>query len=273
MGLGGRVPFTDVALIDPAEEINELRGTLNSIQDVLDLDAMRKQIEELEEQAAAPDLWNDQDRAQKVTSKLSYLQGEVNRVESLGRRLEDATVLYELAAAEDDEETREEADRELASLKSDVGSPGGPHPAVGRVRRPRGGRHDPVPGGWRRRRRLGPDAPADVSAVGRAAGLPDRRLRDLLRGGGRDQVDDLHGQGALRVRHAPRRARHPPPGPDQPVRQPGPPPDLLRGRGRGAGRRARPTTSTSTRTTCASTSTGPRAPAARASTPPTRRSA
>jgi peptide chain release factor 2 len=122
MGLGGRVPFTDVALIDPAEEINELRGTLNSIQDVLDLDAMRKQIEELEDQAAAPDLWNDQDRAQKVTSKLSFLQGEVNRVESLGRRLEDATVLYELAAAEDDEETREEADRELASLKSDVGA-------------------------------------------------------------------------------------------------------------------------------------------------------
>jgi peptide chain release factor 2 len=122
MGLGGRVPFTDVALIDPAEEINELRGTLNSIQDVLDLDAMRKQIEELEDQAAAPDLWNDQDRAQKVTSKLSFLQGEVNRVESLGRRLEDAAVLYELAAAEDDEETREEADRELASLKSDVGA-------------------------------------------------------------------------------------------------------------------------------------------------------
>jgi peptide chain release factor 2 len=122
MRLGGRVPFTDVALIDPAEEINELRGTLNSIQDVLDLDAMRKQIEELEDQAAAPDLWNDQDRAQKVTSKLSYLQGEVNRVESLGRRLEDAAVLYELAAAEADEETREEADRELASLKSDVGA-------------------------------------------------------------------------------------------------------------------------------------------------------
>lgn len=121
-GLGGRVPFTDVALIDPAEEITELTGTLNSIQDVLDVDAIRKQLEELGEQAAAPDLWNDQEHAQKVTSKLSYLQGEVNRVETLGRRLEDLSVLYELAAAEDDEETREEADRELASLRSDIGA-------------------------------------------------------------------------------------------------------------------------------------------------------
>lgn len=121
-GCGGRVPFTDVAVIDPAEEINELTGTLRSIQDVLDLDAMRKQIEELEEQAAAPDLWNDQDRAQKVTSKLSYMQGEVNRIESLGRRLEDLVVLYELAAAEDDVDTLEEAGRELESLRGDIGA-------------------------------------------------------------------------------------------------------------------------------------------------------
>jgi peptide chain release factor 2 len=122
IGCEGRVPFTDVALIDPAEQINELTGTLNSIQDVLDLGAIRKQIEELEDQAAAPDLWNDQERAQKVTSKLSYLQGEVNRVESLGRRLDDLSVLYELADSEDDEDTQQEADRELASLKSDIGA-------------------------------------------------------------------------------------------------------------------------------------------------------
>ncbi|GAA4221948.1 peptide chain release factor 2 [Streptosporangium album] len=111
-----------MALIDPAEEITELTGTLNSIQDVLDVDAIRKQLEELGEQAAAPDLWNDQEQAQKVTSKLSYLQGEINRIESLSRRLEDLSVLYELAAAEDDEDTREEADRELATLKGDIGA-------------------------------------------------------------------------------------------------------------------------------------------------------
>jgi len=122
MGFGGRVPFTDVALIDPAEQINELTGTLNSIQDVLDLGAMRKQIEELEDQAAAPDLWNDQDRAQKVTSRLSYLQGEINRIEALEQRLDDISVLYELAADEEDDDTREEADRELESLKSDIGA-------------------------------------------------------------------------------------------------------------------------------------------------------
>ncbi|WP_214107637.1 peptide chain release factor 2 [Acrocarpospora catenulata] len=111
-----------MAAIDPAEEIHELTGTLNSIQDVLNLDALRKQIVELGEQAAAPDLWNDPEAAQKVTSKLSHLQGEVNRVEGLTGRLEDLGVLYQLAAEEGDEDTLAEADRELAALRADIGA-------------------------------------------------------------------------------------------------------------------------------------------------------
>ncbi|WP_055477971.1 peptide chain release factor 2 [Sphaerimonospora mesophila] len=111
-----------MAVIDPAEEINELTGTLKGIQDVLDLDAMRKQIVELEEQAAAPDLWNDPEQAQRVTSRLSHLQGEVNRVSDLARRLEDLPVLFELAAEEGDEDALAEAGRELSALKSDIGA-------------------------------------------------------------------------------------------------------------------------------------------------------
>jgi peptide chain release factor 2 len=117
-----RVPFTDVAAIDPAEEINELTGTLRGIQDVLDLDALHKQVAELEAQAAAPDLWNDPEQAQKVTSKLSHIQGEINRVEGLARRLDDLPVLFELAAEEGDEDALAEAERELTSLKSDIGA-------------------------------------------------------------------------------------------------------------------------------------------------------
>ncbi|WP_204012205.1 peptide chain release factor 2 [Sphaerimonospora thailandensis] len=111
-----------MAVIDPAEEINELTGTLKGIQDVLDIDAMRKQIAELEEQAAAPDLWNDPEQAQRVTSRLSHLQGEVNRVSVLVGRLEDLPVLFELAAEEDDEDALAEAGRELTSLRSDIGA-------------------------------------------------------------------------------------------------------------------------------------------------------
>lgn len=106
---------------DPAEELKALEATLTSIETVLDLDGMRKQLAELNEKAAVPDLWDDQEAAQKVTSRLSYLQGDLNRVESLRRRIDDLAVLYELAELEDDADARVEADAELAALQRSIG--------------------------------------------------------------------------------------------------------------------------------------------------------
>jgi peptide chain release factor 2 len=111
-----------VAGPDFETQIKQLQATMHTIEQVLDLDAIRAEIAVLADEVAAPDLWNDQDRAQKVTSRLSTLQGEVNRIESLARRLDDISVLYELAASEEDDDTREEADRELESLKNDIGT-------------------------------------------------------------------------------------------------------------------------------------------------------
>jgi peptide chain release factor 2 len=111
----------DSVAADPAEELKALEATLTSIETVLDLDGMRKQLAELNEKAAVPDLWDNQEAAQKVTSRLSYLQGDLNRVESLRRRIDDLAVLYELAELEDDADTRVEADAELAALQRSIG--------------------------------------------------------------------------------------------------------------------------------------------------------
>jgi peptide chain release factor 2 len=110
-----------VGTTDPGEELKELDQTLRSIETVLDLDSMRRALDDLNEQAAAPDLWDDQERAQKVTSKLSYVQGDLNRVEGLRRRLDDLSVLFELAADEADEATRLEAEQELAAMRKAIG--------------------------------------------------------------------------------------------------------------------------------------------------------
>jgi peptide chain release factor 2 len=110
-----------VVTADIPAELKELSGTLGSIEAVLDLPALRRQAEELAEQAAKPDLWDDPEAAQKVTSKLSYIQGDLRRVEDLRRRVDDVVVLHELAEAEDDEATRTEVETELVGLRKDVG--------------------------------------------------------------------------------------------------------------------------------------------------------
>ncbi|MFA1548544.1 peptide chain release factor 2 [Actinomadura chokoriensis] len=109
-----------MAGIEPEEQLKELGATLTSIEQVLDLDAMRRDIADLREQSADPDLWSDQERAQSVTRRLSHLESELGRVESLRQRLDDAATLYELAGEMDDADTRAEADEELAALHKAV---------------------------------------------------------------------------------------------------------------------------------------------------------
>ena len=110
-----------MAAVDFADELKELDATLHSIESVLDLEGLRRELVALNEQAAAPDLWDDQERAQQVTSRLSHVQGQLNRVESLRRRLDDISVLLELAESEDDADTLAEAESELAAMRKAIG--------------------------------------------------------------------------------------------------------------------------------------------------------
>ena len=103
-----------------AELIDALERSLASVEAVVDPASKRAQIAELEVQAAAPDLWSDQERAQQVTSRLSVLRADVERLEGLRARLDDARVLLGLGIDEDDEAAREEAAREAAGLKPEV---------------------------------------------------------------------------------------------------------------------------------------------------------
>ncbi|MGW2329026.1 peptide chain release factor 2 [Streptomyces sp. NPDC001700] len=109
-----------MAVVDVSEELKSLSSTMGSIEAVLDLDKMRADIAVLEEQAAAPSLWDDPENAQKVTSKLSYLQGHLRRAEELRGRIDDLEVLFELAADEGDDDARVEAETELDAVRKAV---------------------------------------------------------------------------------------------------------------------------------------------------------
>jgi peptide chain release factor 2 len=109
-----------MAATDPTDEISELSSKLDTIEAVLDPDAMRTEAADLREQAADPALWEDQTRAQQVTRRLSYLEGELSRLESLGQRLDDTRVLFELADDEHDQSARDEAAGDLAQLRKEI---------------------------------------------------------------------------------------------------------------------------------------------------------
>ncbi|MGV0625594.1 peptide chain release factor 2 [Mycolicibacter minnesotensis] len=108
---------------DRQPDIAALEATLTTVERVVDVDGLRNRIEKLEHEASDPNLWDDQTRAQKVTSELSHAQGELRRIEELRRRLDDLPVLYEMAAEEEGSAGNDalaEADAELAALRTDV---------------------------------------------------------------------------------------------------------------------------------------------------------
>jgi peptide chain release factor 2 len=109
-----------VTAVDHSESLKALDATLRNIETVLDVDRLKKEKADLEVQASVPNLWDDQAAAQKVTSRLSYVQAEINRLERLRARLDDAFVLLELAEAEADASSLAEVDSEVAVLRKAI---------------------------------------------------------------------------------------------------------------------------------------------------------
>ena len=109
-----------VASSEVQERIAALNTVLSSIEQVLDLPQMRESIADLEAQASVPDLWDDPEHAQQITSRLSFVQGEVLKFEALSRRLGDLPILFELADDEGDEAAIAEAMKELDDLAQAV---------------------------------------------------------------------------------------------------------------------------------------------------------
>ncbi|MCU1469977.1 MAG: peptide chain release factor 2 [Glaciihabitans sp.] len=107
--------------LDLRDQIAALRSTFADIRSVVDVDRLAKDIAELSEQAGAPDLWDDPEKAQKVTSELSHRQSELARIETIQSRLDDLEIMVELANEESDADAAGEARTELASIQKTLG--------------------------------------------------------------------------------------------------------------------------------------------------------
>jgi peptide chain release factor 2 len=105
---------------DFAVSLDDLNKALSSIEAVVDPAGTQAELDELQTEVSAPDLWSDPDNAQRVTSRISALQSEVDRLKSLRSRLDDLAVLVELSQEEDDAASLAESAIELESLQKAI---------------------------------------------------------------------------------------------------------------------------------------------------------
>ncbi|MBD8012823.1 peptide chain release factor 2 [Microbacterium sp. NPDC077391] len=106
--------------LDLSADIQALRHTFGDIREVVDVTSLREDIARLSEEAGAPDLWDDPEKAQKVTSALSHKQADLKRITEVERRLDDLDVLIELANEMQDDDSAAEARAELDSLTQTI---------------------------------------------------------------------------------------------------------------------------------------------------------
>jgi peptide chain release factor 2 len=78
-----------------------------------DLSTKKSQLKEIEKQMSSPDFWDDTEKAQKTAGRLSVLKAVVEPIEQAVVGIKDLQELFELAEAENDEQT-------LTALESDL---------------------------------------------------------------------------------------------------------------------------------------------------------
>ncbi|MDU6745380.1 MAG: peptide chain release factor 2 [Actinomyces sp.] len=110
--------------IEFSEEIPALRTTMENILAVSQPDKLRSTIADLSKQAAAPDLWDDVEHAQEVTTALSHAQNELERLTTMEERIDDLEAMVELAGEDSDEsgDLLDEAENDLQAIRDDLSS-------------------------------------------------------------------------------------------------------------------------------------------------------
>ena len=87
---------------------------------IFDVDAKRSTVTQLKQEAAAPDLWNDQASAKALLGRLARLEDDLKAYDDLVRKHEDLTVLNELAQTEHDESVEAELKEGIAALRARI---------------------------------------------------------------------------------------------------------------------------------------------------------
>ncbi len=104
--------------IEFAEQIRHLHDTMTNVLAVSQPERLKTEIARLSGEAAAPDLWDDPAAAQAVTSELSHLQSEFERLTVMQGRINDLDAMLEMYQETTDEDEQSEiADEIAADLK------------------------------------------------------------------------------------------------------------------------------------------------------------
>lgn len=97
-----------------------LEGDWTLSEVIFDLDALQRQIKELEEKTSAQEIWDDPDSANKLFKKLTRLRNILSPFQALDKTQKDITELYEMLREDPSEDMEKEADQMAIQFVKDL---------------------------------------------------------------------------------------------------------------------------------------------------------
>ncbi|UTW48917.1 peptide chain release factor 2 [Bacterioplanoides sp. SCSIO 12839] len=102
------------------EQIKDLQARTDVLRGYLDYATKTERLEEVEQELAQPDVWDDPDRAQELGKERSSLEAVVKTIDNLNTGLADSRDLLDMAVEEDDEGTVDDVREELNGLQAQL---------------------------------------------------------------------------------------------------------------------------------------------------------
>ncbi|MEO9654475.1 peptide chain release factor 2 [Marinomonas dokdonensis] len=102
-------------------KIKDLSERALTLRGYLDYESKKERLEEVNRELEDPDVWNDPDYAQKLGKERSSLEAVVETLDSLESGVEDSKELLEIAVEDDDADSVEAVQLELAELDALLG--------------------------------------------------------------------------------------------------------------------------------------------------------
>jgi peptide chain release factor 2 len=109
-----------MAEFDFLSELSAAELTFKTISDAVNPTKLSARIKDLEKQASDPNLWNDQDHAQEVTTKLSSAQAQLKRVTAMKQRIDDCKTLEQLGRELDDADSIQQSHEQIVKIRHDL---------------------------------------------------------------------------------------------------------------------------------------------------------
>ena len=97
-------------------------GELRDLKDALGYDRLKREIEELEAKASAPEFWDDLENSQKILQKTGKLKNTVEAYDRICATFDDLLVLIEMGDEEEDLSLVEEVETTINEFESDLAS-------------------------------------------------------------------------------------------------------------------------------------------------------